>query len=138
MQAEDFLHLATDAIAANRGLIDTLGYRDAEAPLAGVGNNPCVQTKAGARNAFSLAEHGLEFGRGAQMRAAREIEMISKGRGSHGPSQSITMRRKIAAQGQTQRRARPLARRRARTLRPSAVAMRARKPWSRLRLMLLG
>jgi len=43
-----------------------------------------------------------------------------------------------AARGQTQRRARPLARRRARTLRPSAVFIRARKPWSRLRFRLLG
>src|SRR5690242_4853724 len=36
------------------------------------------------------------------------------------------------------RRARPLARRAARTLRPLAVAMRARKPWVRLRCKLLG
>ena len=36
------------------------------------------------------------------------------------------------------RRLRPLARRRARTLRPSAVAMRARKPCVRTRLILLG
>src|SRR5690606_38276921 len=45
---------------------------------------------------------------------------------------------KPAATRQTARRARPLARRRARILRPSAVFMRARKPWSRLRLRLLG
>ena len=36
------------------------------------------------------------------------------------------------------RRARPLARRLARTLRPAAVAMRARNPWVRLRCKLLG
>lgn len=36
------------------------------------------------------------------------------------------------------RRARPLARRLARTLRPAAVAMRARNPWVRLRCRLLG
>ena len=35
-------------------------------------------------------------------------------------------------------RARPLARRRASTLRPLRVAMRARKPWLRLRLSTLG
>lgn len=36
------------------------------------------------------------------------------------------------------RRARPLARRRDRTLRPLAVAIRARKPWTRLRFRTLG
>jgi hypothetical protein len=36
------------------------------------------------------------------------------------------------------RRLRPLLRRRLRIVRPARVAMRFRKPWSRLRLMLLG
>ncbi len=40
--------------------------------------------------------------------------------------------------GQTARRLRPFARRRARTRRPPLVAMRARKPWTRLRCRLLG
>ena len=39
---------------------------------------------------------------------------------------------------QTARRLRPFARRRARTRRPPLVAMRARKPWTRLRCRLLG
>jgi hypothetical protein len=39
---------------------------------------------------------------------------------------------------QTVRRARPLARRRLSTRRPPRVAMRARKPWLRARLSLLG
>ncbi|AEA72210.1 Hypothetical protein PSEBR_m1756 [Pseudomonas brassicacearum subsp. brassicacearum NFM421] len=39
---------------------------------------------------------------------------------------------------QTARRARPLARRRDRTARPFLVAMRARKPWVRARLIVLG
>jgi hypothetical protein len=39
---------------------------------------------------------------------------------------------------QAQRRARPLARRRASTWRPFLVAMRARKPWVRARFKLLG
>lgn len=39
---------------------------------------------------------------------------------------------------QTARRLRPLARRRDRTARPFLVAMRARKPWVRARLMVLG
>src|SRR5690606_36956597 len=48
------------------------------------------------------------------------------------------LRHGAARPGQALRRLRPLARRRARILRPSAVFMRARKPWSRLRLRLLG
>lgn len=40
--------------------------------------------------------------------------------------------------GQADRRARPLARRALITRRPPLVAMRARKPWRRLRLILLG
>jgi hypothetical protein len=39
---------------------------------------------------------------------------------------------------QADRRARPLARRALRTRRPPLVAMRARNPWRRLRLILLG
>ena len=39
---------------------------------------------------------------------------------------------------QVDRRLRPFARRAASTLRPAAVAMRARKPWRRLRTRLLG
>src|SRR5438132_11514112 len=39
---------------------------------------------------------------------------------------------------QADRRLRPFARRAASTLRPAAVAMRARKPWRRLRTRLLG
>ena len=39
---------------------------------------------------------------------------------------------------QTVRRLRPLARRAPRTLQPLRVCMRARKPWVRLRLRLLG
>jgi len=44
----------------------------------------------------------------------------------------------VRENGQTARRLRPLARRRARTSRPPLVAMRARKPWTRLRCRLLG
>ena len=46
--------------------------------------------------------------------------------------------RKQGARDQTVRRLRPLARRRLSTMRPFLVAMRARKPWARLRLMTLG
>jgi hypothetical protein len=41
-------------------------------------------------------------------------------------------------QAQALRRARPLARRALKTLRPPGVLMRARKPWLRLRLITLG
>lgn len=54
------------------------------------------------------------------------------------PAQQARRLRKAGASAQGVRRARPLARRRESTLRPLRVAIRARNPWSRARLILLG
>ena len=107
-----------------------------------------VQGEQGIGAAAALLEHHGIFGAQTNPRAARESRARAGGhRGDadrDGPRcgrDRLPDRQRRGggpAAGQAQRRLRPLARRRARTLRPSAVFMRARKPWSRLRLRLLG
>ena len=63
--------------------------------------------------------------------AERAIEAEAHGPGD--PNDQVDFERTVVAS-----RARPLARRLEMTLRPPGVLMRARKPWDRFRLMLLG
>jgi hypothetical protein len=75
---------------------------------------------------LALPMNGIELGFVGQAARAREA--------SRDWCAIVTAREN----GQTARRLRPFARRRARTRRPPLVAMRARKPWTRLRCRLLG
>lgn len=73
---------ALDAISRDSGLVDAFGYGDAETRLWKSFALGEMQTEVSARNATSLAKHGLVFGRGAYTRTAREALV---GRGIHVP-----------------------------------------------------
>ena len=75
---------------------------------------------------LALPVNGVELGLVGQSARARKASRAGR--------TVVTAREN----GQTARRLRPFARRRARTRRPPLVAMRARKPWTRLRCRLLG
>ena len=95
---------------------------------------PCLACFAGTGDheeqrigrSLALPVNGVELGLVGQAARAREASRDRRA--------IVTVREN----GQTARRLRPLARRRARTRRPPLVAMRARKPWTRLRCRLLG
>lgn len=107
--------------------------RDALEPVAlycvsrNLARNRQPQSRAG--NAIRAAEHG-EVAVGATLRGGEhraELVLFDEARGARKPA---------VAYGQ--RRARPLARRAFKILRPFLVAMRARNPWVRLRFLTLG
>src|SRR5690606_30017252 len=127
--AEGFAEIALDAVALDRTGVDLARHRQAEARRMSV-MQP-VQCQQGRGGALALLEHEVELRTRPYPRLARETEIGVRGScaGSHVGTGNST---------QAERTLRPLARRRARILRPSAVFMRARKPWSRLRLRLLG
>ena len=133
---------ALDAVAADGVRIDLA--RDGQAqPRRRVIGQP-VQGKAGIRGAPAALEHAGELGlrahprrgrkAGAEGRRQRDDAGILSGhrrlghRWQHHCSPGAGAGDAVRPEGQTVRRRRPLARRRANTLRPSAVAMRARKP----------
>src|SRR5690606_35404785 len=132
--AELLAQLALDAVASNRGAIDLARNRQAQPRRrAVVVPEQGHQWRGGAP---PVGENAVEF------RARADARLPGKG-GAHGRGtgwgrSDRTMAAMRRARAQADRRLRPLARRRARILRPSAVFMRARKPWSRLRLRLLG
>src|SRR5690606_20991836 len=128
-QAEVVAQDAADAVAHHGAPVDLARNRQAQArdPVAGAP----VQGEQGQRDAASVAEDAVEVGARPDPRRRREARLIHASGGG-------TRSKRGPGTDQADRRLRPLARRRARILRPSAVAMRARKPWSRLRLRLLG
>jgi len=123
--AERFARETLDAIALDgvaRGL-------DADGePEPGVARfvGTCEHEEQRIGRTLALPMNGVELGFVGQAARAREASRDRRA--------IVTGREN----GQTARRLRPLARRRARTRRPPLVAMRARKPWTRLRCRLLG
>lgn len=89
-----------------------------------------------------LAIQHKKAGAAAALRCGKDVTKLSGKSESTGPRKGlIRVRGQLGAilrvlQGI--RRARPLARRELRTFRPFLVALRARKPWVRARLMRLG
>src|SRR5690554_1142814 len=133
-QAELFPQLALDAVAADCRAVDLARNRQAQPRRRAV--IVPVQGHQRRGGAPAVGEDAVEF------RTRADARLPGKG-GAHGRTGRFGRRdRGMAAmrraRRQADRRLRPLARRRARILRPSAVFMRARKPWSRLRLRLLG
>src|SRR5690606_4605709 len=127
--AEGFAQRALDAVAADRAAVDLA--RDRQAQAGGTAVAEQVQGEQRGAGAATLGKDPVEVRAHADARLAGQAAV--HGIGIRGGAAAW------AARGhQALRRLRPLARRRARILRPSAVAMRARKPWSRLRLRLLG
>src|SRR5690606_13825395 len=126
---------ALDPVAADRAWIDLARHGQAQ-PRFAVAGQP-VQAEQGIAKAAPPVEHAGIFHARTDPGAARESRARVRGHlaGYRGGPASGRQGRDA---NQALRRLRPLARRRARTLRPSAVFMRARKPWSRLRLRLLG
>src|SRR6185312_10875765 len=117
---EGFTQQPLDAVALHRTFGNALGDRQAEAGMAQL-VVAVAHMKTAAACASAACSQGGEVTRPTQPRLARQ-----SGRGHH----------RYAAYGI--RRLRPLARRALMTLRPSAVAIRARKPCVRARLSLLG
>jgi hypothetical protein len=115
---EVFAYLALDAVAHHGMRGHLAGDRDAKARVVQAIRNT-VDVEAGVLAAFAVALQGQEIF--ASPDALRATKPVIGGR-----------------RGQALRRARPLPRREASTRRPPLVAMRARKPWVRLRLMTLG
>ena len=72
MQTKIIAAYAFDAISRHCRLIDTLGYGNTETRFRKSRALGKMQSKVSARNATSLAEHGLIFSRGAYTRTARE------------------------------------------------------------------
>src|SRR5690606_15391013 len=128
--AEFLAQGALDPVAADRASVDLARYRQAQA--GGLAIAEQGQGEQRGSGAAAVAEDAVEFGAHANARLAWQAAV--HGRSYHDRAASV----RAAREHQALRRLRPLARRRARILRPSAVAMRARKPWSRLRLRLLG
>jgi len=104
------------------------------------GQEATARDQSEASLAFSLARKG-EFERTlrplAALEEAAEDRTVTKP-GRLGEAVRMNRSRTAVGRRQTQRRARPLARRARRTLRPPTVFMRARKPWVRLRLTTEG
>src|SRR5690606_36520042 len=118
--AKGLAHQTLDAVALDRTLRHALGDREAKTGMTQLVVAE-AQMKTAAADATAACARGGEVAGPAQPRLARQ-----SGRGHH----------RYAAYGI--RRLRPLARRALMTLRPSAVAIRARKPCVRARLSLLG
>lgn len=115
---EAFAHDPLDPVARHGGLGDLAGDGQAQAGVSQIVGSG--QHGEAAIAGFDwLGEDGGESVSASQPGATRE---------ARGAGQGI----------QGDRRARPLARRAFRTRRPPRVAMRARKPWVRLRWMMLG
>src|SRR5690606_39275637 len=96
-----------------------------------------VQPEQRVAKATATLEHAGIFHARTDPGAARKSRARVRGHVACSPG-GPDVRRTGPQDDQALRRAPPLARRRARILRPSALFMRARKPWSRLRLRLLG
>jgi hypothetical protein len=109
------------AITVDRALCDPATHREAQT-RASAGRRPDVSDEP-VGMAANPAKSGVELGFRKQARGARETLRTHRG------TAIGTARRRVPGQGI--RRLRPLARRADRTFRPSAVAMRARKPWVR-------
>src|SRR6185312_17092189 len=107
-----------DAVALRR-VADLLGDRQSDAGPGG------------------LDRHGLQRERRAS--GAPAFGRVEELRPLAQPAESLGVRRgRHAARPQAERDLRPTLRRKFRILRPSLVAMRARKPWRRVRTILLG
>lgn len=122
---------AFDAVTPNRTRIDLARHRHAQARRRIAG--PPVQAEQRVRGATCSIENDRILRTRTNPRRARKSP--ARVRCVHGRD---CLGRGERRGNQALRRLRPLARRRARILRPSAVAIRARKPWSRARLRLLG
>jgi len=83
-----------DAISGHGAFVDTLRYGNAETRFRKSFALSQMQAKVNARNATSLAEHDLIFGRGAYTRTAREALV---GRGIHVPDCIIYLDAKTRA-----------------------------------------
>src|SRR5690606_15248475 len=127
-----------DPVAADGALVNLARDRLAQAGGARAGQP--VQAEQRIAGAAATLEHAGVIDTRTDPGAARESRARVRGhccrhRGGHVPAPG---RGDGPARDQALRRLRPLARRRARILRPPTVFIRARKPWSRLRLRLLG
>ena len=114
-----------DAVAVDRvpGSLDADGQSETRAAKRVV---PRDDQKQRIGRPLTFTVNGVEFGLvGETARAGKAARCERSGEALRG-------------NGQTARRLRPLARRRLSTRRPPFVAMRARKPWTRLRCRLLG
>lgn len=119
---EMLAHQPLEAAAGDRPRRSSTRHRHAQSRLADlVGNNQYGEKPVG--DTLGAGEHPAELGRLGEPGRARERQRTS--------AFPDTQRQGV-------RRRRPFARRRASTLRPFLVAMRARKPCVRLRRVTLG
>src|SRR5690606_15777295 len=128
--AELLAHRTLDAVASDGAAVDLARHGKPQPRRLAVAEE--MQGEEGRAGTATLSEHAVEVCARADARLAGQAA-VHQDSGRDGAAGE-----RAAHRHQAVRRLRPLARRRARILRPSAVAMRARKPWSRLRLRLLG
>lgn len=121
VQAEALPYLSLDAVALDGGLDVALGDGETEARVS----QPVGARQKGQAGIADPAWPGEDA---AELRGVPEAPLPGEG----------PVRLRQGGPDQTLSRARPFARRALRTWRPPLVAIRARKPWVRLRRMLLG
>jgi hypothetical protein len=131
MLAEGFSHETLDPVTLDGPPGHLAGHGEAK-PGVRDGRRACKHREAG----ISAAPRGFEHPREicGRQQTLRRREALRARRGDRG----LPGDRGPQAGTQTERRARPLARLRDSTSRPFLVAMRARKPWVRLRRRVLG